>query len=171
MDDQLPVFVTARKDLLVGVNWQSADSAGEMQFVAPLAIGGRTIRGLWLRGSCYETYPHEAVMFQLEVSRDGVRTRTPLSRIDWRPLQQPHKNGPHKDPLHSRTVVWGSHIHGFAANWVAEKGVMRAGNLPYALEIAPDPRGYDDLIDFVAKQFRINGLDKIERPLWMQRLL
>jgi hypothetical protein len=62
--------------------------------------------------------------------------------------------------------ITGSHIHPFELNWLPELGRMRAGNLMIARPLNPDPASYEELLAIVGKEFRISGLDRIERPSW-----
>ena len=63
-----------------------------MSFSVPIDIGGVTIGYFGLRGGCYADHPDRAVTLQLEVGSAAARTRIPLVRLDWRPLQETHKN-------------------------------------------------------------------------------
>ncbi len=48
---------------------------------------------------------------------------------------------------------------------------MRAGNLPFAVEVVPDLADLPEVLDFIQKQFRINNVDQILEPHWSLRLL
>jgi len=164
MDAPYRFLAETQKSLLVSVAWSEPDSDGLMSFLAPLAVNGVTFGGLTLRGNCYRDYPDSATMFQLEVERPGVRTRWPLLRLEWRPLNEPHKNP-------DKTLIFGTHFHPFDPNWVEGNQAMRSRNLPWAVEIAPDLATYSEVIDFVANRFNIKGLDRLQPPRWIGRLL
>jgi hypothetical protein len=171
MPSPIPDLALAQKSLLVGVGWSKADVDGVMQFSAPLAIGGLTIGGLELRGRCHVHHPDRNVMFQVEVTRPGKRTRIPLVRLEWRPLAEPHRNPPGGDPELSRRLIFGSHFHPFELNWVAANDAMRSGNLPVAKPLESDPASFAALIDIAGTLLRINHLGRIQAPSWMERLL
>lgn len=141
-----------------------------MSFTAPLDIGGVTIPHFWLRGRCIEDQPDREVSFQLEVGREGFRTRTPLIRVDWRPLSGGHGNPNGSFDL-ADTFVAGSHYHAFELNWLEAEARMRTSNLPVAEEIIEPLQGFSDLLDFVKIRFRINGIEKIAPPEWVEKLL
>ena len=50
--------------------------------------------------------------------------------------------------------------------WRPEFGRMRAGNLVIARPLNPDPTSYEELLAIVENEFRISGLDRIDRPGW-----
>ncbi len=165
-------LVSAEKRLSLAAVWTPADPEdGYSEFVAPLEIAGVTIQGLSLRGGCYAHLPGEAMMFQLEIGHASVRTRIPLMRLDWRPLTASHKNPRKGSAAHAGRQIFGSHLHTFDLNWVEENGAMRAGNLPFAIEVSPDPRGFAEILDFVQKHFRISKVELIPEPNWSPRLL
>lgn len=160
------------------VSWSPPSPDGEIEFLTPLAIQGLTIGGLFLRGSCLERFPDQEIMLQLEVGSPGVRTRHALIRLEWRPLREPHKNprlaaADQSKPGYSTVPreVWGTHVHPFDMNWVPQNDAMRSGNLLYAIEIRPDFQDYQSLLDHAKFLFKINVLERIERPLWSERLL
>ena len=159
------------KSLVSPVSWPPADSNGYMEFVVPLSVDGVTVEGLSLRGACYESHANESVMLQIEVGKPGIRTRIPLSRVDWRPLNGPHRNPRSGNSEYSGLVIGGSHYHPFDLNWVNANLTMRSGNLPFAIEILPDFQSFAEMVDFVEKRFKINKLGQIEYPRWVERLL
>jgi hypothetical protein len=171
MPSPIPDLALAQKSLLVGVGWSNADTDGVMQFSTPLAIDGLTFRGLELRGRCYAHHPDRSVMFQVEVAPPGKRSRIPLVRLEWRPLAEPHRNPPGGDPELSRRLIFGSHFHPFELNWVGANDAMRSGNLPFAKPLENDPGNFAELIDTAGVLLRINHLDQIQAPSWMERLL
>jgi hypothetical protein len=161
----------ASLSLLTPVGWSPADVDGVMQFVVPLAIDGLTIGGLHLRGRCYEQYAERAVMFQVEYATPGKRSREALTRLEWRPLTEIHQNRRHPDPEHSMISFVGSHFHPFDLNWLPREKAMRRPNLPIAVRLTTDPASFDDLLDIAGKLLKIDGMNKISRPDWMNRLV
>lgn len=162
--------VNSWKDLVVFPGWgkQDADDRS-MTFAATIDIGGVTIPNLWFRGRCIEDQPDREVIFQLEVGKDGARTRVPLMRVDWRPLSGGHANvkGP---PDLINTYIEGSHFHSFIVNWLEEEQRMRTTNLPVAVKISEPLQSFSELLDFVKIQFRINGIERVTEPEWVQEL-
>jgi hypothetical protein len=53
-------------------------------------------------------------------------------------------------------------------NWLTDLDRMRTGNLPVAQALSTDPSSFKDLLVVLAKELRINGLDKIEPPPWQE---
>lgn len=164
-------LVNSWKDLPTFAGWGVPDEDDKsMSFTAPLDIDGVTIPHFWLRGRCIVDQPDREVTFQLEVGSDGVRTRTPLIRADWRPLCGGHGNGSGSFEL-ADTIITGSHLHAFDLNWLEDEQRMRASNLPVACGITEPLQSFSDLLDFVKIQFRINGIEKITEPEWIEKLL
>jgi hypothetical protein len=127
-----------------------------------LEVDGLTIEGLELRCGALQNAPDRAVTFHLQ-HYPAKGPCIPLARIDWKPL------GSHTNPNAGELPLLridGSHAHEFHLNWLAEHGRMRTGNLPVARPLNPDPRTYDELLAVVGKQFRINGIERIEQPPW-----
>jgi hypothetical protein len=141
-----------------------------MSFTIPLDIAGVTIEHFWLRGRCIVDLPDREVTFQLEVGKDGIRTRTPLMRVDWRPVSGGHGNGDGPPEL-ANTYVAGSHLHDFEMNWLDHEQRMRMSNLPVARQITEPLQNFTELLDFVKIHFRINGIEKITEPEWVEELL
>jgi hypothetical protein len=172
VDHAFPALASARKSLIVGVSWSAADpDDGAMTFLAPLEADGVTIAGLSLRGVCYQREPDRAVTLQLEAAMPRLRTRVPLARLDWRPLNGGHRNPRRGMPSHAGRFLQGTHMHPFDLNWVAANEAMRGGNLPFARSVADDPPTFEEALDMAGIEFRINDIRLIEVPLWSARLL
>ncbi|MDR3536772.1 MAG: hypothetical protein P4L71_09760 [Acetobacteraceae bacterium] len=110
-------------------------------------------------------------MLQVEVGVPGARTRIPLSRIDWRPANRGHKNPLRGPAAHAGRFLPDSHLHTFALNWLPQASAMRAGNLPFAVDLPAFVDTLDALFDFAGFVFRIDHMTMIEMPPWLPRLL
>ncbi len=106
---------------------------------------------------------------QLEVGRPGMRTRIPLTRIEWRPLQDVHKDPKVRGV--QRKIIRGSHFHPFRKNFLEDQGRMIEGNLPYAEQLETDPATFAELLDLTGKLFRINGLVSMLPPPWQGKIV
>ncbi|WP_264443781.1 hypothetical protein [Novosphingobium sp. JCM 18896] len=146
------------------VEWSSppASEDGAIDFNVPLDIGETTVAGLALRGKAYGHLPDMAVTFQLEVGQDGMRTRVPLIRLDWKPRSQWHQNP-------NKTRISGTHAHPFEANWLEGEQRMRRGNLPWAEKVA-EFHAFSEVLDYAKNLFRINDIDLIPIPEWSSTL-
>lgn len=141
----------------------------EWSVLVPLDVADVTIGGFGLRIKCNKDRWEQDVMFQLEVGRPGQRTRTALARIEWRPLQDVHRDP--KVGSVKRKVIRGTHYHPFRANFLETTGIMREGNLPYAIEVERDPQSFLELLDLASKLFRINGLKDMLPPPWQGKIV
>ena len=63
----------------------------------------------------------------------------------------------------------GSHLHPFSLNWIGPEARMRAGNLPFAIKIVPDPETFREILDFASDALRISDIDRIVTPNWSRR--
>lgn len=162
-------LVESWKDLPLGVKWSEPDAIGDMEMVVPLTLAGVTVASFSLRGTCNKERIDRDVLFQLEVGIPGKRTRLPLTRIEWRPHSQTHRNPPVNGK--PSPLIFGSHHHTNAANWLEDQGRMREGNLPFAHPINPDPQTYEEFLDLVRISFRINGINTIGLPSWEPKLV
>ena len=162
-------LVDSWKDLPGGVGWGEPDVDGKLQMLVPLTLAGVTVGTFTLRGTCHKRRIDRDVLFQLEIGVPWKRTRLALTRIEWRPQSETHKN-----PSVNRQpgkMIFGSHHHTHAANWLEKEGRMREGNLPFAEALEPDPATYAEFLDLVRIRFRINGIDRIAPPLWEPKLV
>lgn len=168
----LPAWVAADKSLGVSPIWSGPDQGdGHMVFVVAVAIRDSVVEGPMLRGGCYVHRPEDAMMFQLEYAPLAGRRRLPLARLDWRPANPGHKNPRTGAAPHAGRFIESSHLHPFELNWLGAEGRMRAGNLPFAVPMSPDPRTFRELLDFAGSAFRLSGMDLIEPPKWPSRLV
>ncbi|WP_168455001.1 hypothetical protein [Sphingopyxis microcysteis] len=164
-------LVDSWKDLPPGVGWSEPHpDDGGLEIYAPLDIAGVTVGNFALRATCFEHSPDKAVMFQLETGIPGERRRQPLTRIDWNPLSNFHKNPP-EGPQRIRRIITGSHHHPLEANWLEKGGRMRMSNLPVAEALNPNPANFAELLDLVGKLFRINNIGIIPGPEWSLKLV
>lgn len=130
----------------------------------PLEIEGITVVDFALRGIAYEHRMDAAVTFQLEIGTPGVRTRTPLIRLDWRPISLQHRNP-------DRTMLIGDHVHPFDLNWLEVEQRMRRHNLPWAAPFPHAVESYGALLDAAKAVFRISNIDIIPPPEWSPKLI
>lgn len=161
-----PEIIAATKSLSSKQEWTDL-SNGKIEILHPLDIDGVTQEGLFLRGVALKDQPNLDVTLLLQCALSRRRGRA-IERIDWRPF---HKHRNHRGPPgHQFNWVRGTHRHSFELNWLNEEGRLRAGNLPVAEVVTPAPESYDDLLAFVAKHFRINGVQDIGLPPWEESL-
>jgi hypothetical protein len=141
-----------------------------MEFLAPLDIDGVTVAELALRGIVWNPRPDQDLMLQLETGIPGARSRTPLVRLDWKPLSPFHRNlkGP---PGLKRLIIIGTHEHPFEANWLDDMQRMRTGNLPIAQQISVPLQTFSDVLDYAKILFRISDIRSIPVPPWAPKLL
>ena len=147
------------------VSWSLPSTVdGQISFLAALDIDGVTVVDFALRGIAYEQRVDAAVTLQLEIGSPGVRTRTPLIRLDWRPISLQHRNP-------DRTMVVGDHVHPFDLNWLEAEQRMRRHNLPFAVPLSPVIGSYGALLDAARSVFRISNVDSIPPPEWSPKLI
>ena len=100
---------------------------------------------------------------QLEFSLTG-RQRIELWRCQWRPFET-HTNkawGP--DGYELARFRQRSHHHPFHENWMITEKRLRAGSLPAALPIDPDPSTLSKFIAFCGQEFRIRNIELVSLP-------
>jgi hypothetical protein len=156
-------LVIAEKRLLRRPIWDSRSDARYHVFTAPLILADDPTSGFELRAKASKAHMDRDCMMQLEFSRGG-RDRTELARSQWRPFEI-HTNrgwGPLGHEL--RQFVRQSHFHAFDDNYIADERRMRAGSLPAALPIDPDPATLSEFIAFCGVGFRIVNIGVIELP-------
>lgn len=166
-------LVYLEKDIVGYPIWVRSDSDKHgLTLLAELEIEGVSYEKFNFRGTCLDNQPEREVLFQLEIGKPGIRTKIPLMRVDWNPLSGGHKNPKMGVPKkHRRKIIPGSHFHSFELNYLVDEERMREGNLPLAYGIEQPLQSFADLLDFVSKEFRINGIDRIMMPEWVENLL
>lgn len=166
MTEQLLTIFTARKTIPVMSEWTEGD-AGILTWLAPLAVDGALVSGLRLRVKALRSEPQAAVTAQLEyvpAGRGGA-----LDRIDWRPVHRHNNKG--KGPQKFLHVLQsGTHQHVFALNIKDGGHSMRSGNLPIAIPPSSEPVNFQELLDFVGREYNIEGVENLLPPEWISDL-
>lgn len=164
-------LVESWKTLASGARWSEPSRIdGKMEFLAPLDIDGVTIAELSLRGIVWDQRPDQDVMLQLETGIPGARTRTPLIRLDWKPLSPIHRNL--KGPIGLRgMIILGTHEHPFEPDWLEDMQRMRIGNLPIAQQISVPLQTFSDVLNYGKNLFRVSDIESISMPPWSPKLL
>jgi hypothetical protein len=170
MPVDLPALFQAKKFLSINPDWVERDSTF-LSLTCPLDLeDGTVIEGFFLRATAMKHRPDRTVAFQLvyKPQRRNVEGG-PFARIEWRPLK-PHTNKNFGPPHLRLLTIRGSHYHRFDYNWAHSPAQVRRGNLYTAEPIDPDPPNYGDLLAFVEKEFRIQGVSAIAVPPWEAKL-
>jgi hypothetical protein len=141
-----------------------------LEAVVPLGDQhGIGLEGVRLRMTAWAFRRLDEVTATLEV--EGGRSFVAIARVDCWP-SDPHLNLRARKITalkHLPTEIDGHHVHRFEDNariGLSAFGPGPDGNLPAA---APLPQGLTSFRDFlriVAKEFHIEGLDKIDPPNW-----
>lgn len=151
------------KQIAVRPKWDDQSDRRFFVFTVPLILPTTGETGFELRGKVSKQHIDRDALFQLEYARGG-RDRTELSRCQWRPFEV-HQNknwGPTGYEL--ATFRRESHWHTFSDNYLPEEGRMRAGSLPAAVPVHPDPSTLSDFIAFSGECFRIKNIALIDVP-------
>lgn len=140
-----------------------------LEWISPLDVNGATAEGSQLRIKVWRDRPDQAVCVLLLHAKPKEKYR-PIWRIEWRPIS-PHTN-PNKGPQHLRMIqIQGSHHHPFELNLNKTTGTVRAGNLPIAAPIEPDPPDFSSLLAFAGVELRIMNMGAVSAPPWEGFLL
>lgn len=166
MTEPLLNIFAAVKTIPVMAEWVEGE-AGLLTWLAPLAIDGVTVAGLRLRVKALKHEPQAAVTAQLEYISVGKGGS--LDRIDWRPIHR-HNNRAKGPDQYQNIVQTGTHHHAFALNIKADGLSMRKGNLPIAVPPPSDPINFEELLDFIASEHKIEGVKNLLPPEWVADL-
>ncbi|MFC0633566.1 hypothetical protein [Brevundimonas balnearis] len=147
--------------------WRPVDSGGRFRWRAEISIGDATVEGLVLHARTLATEPGRDVSFVLEHGPAG-QSSVRIDRIDWKPLT-PHANKGVGRPEIRWDIYPGSHRHPYYENLKAD-GELRTGNLPVAVDIEESLPTFESLVAFVAKIYRIEGLEFLQPPPWSEDL-
>jgi hypothetical protein len=169
MSDELRDLFFAEKRLSGELQWVDGHREGTFVLVCPLEIEGVTMEGLRLRASALKFLPDEELCIQMEFH--GRRQKfEPMCRFEWRPLS-PHDNKGRGPAEFRFRKIRGSHTHPFEMNLAESMRSTRSRNLRIAIPVVPDPATFEDALEFAGKEFRINNMRSIPRPLWQARMI
>ena len=147
--------------------WKDDGSDWKRARVA-LLVPSLGVDGLYLRIKAPRAENGAGFLFQVEYQPGAQRDTEPLERLEWR---MGHAN-PDLGPREVRFLECHStHLHSFELNFVSKENRMRAGNLPLAEPVDPDPATFEDFLAFAKKSLKINGLETIARPKFQGELL
>jgi hypothetical protein len=158
----IAVLVMAAKLLASRPKWNEDSNPRYLEFVSPMIADGVIAGGFELRAKVSKHHVDRDAMFQLEYAPTG-RARIELWRCCWRPFHT-HTNkawGPEGYALQKLRI---SHHHPFLDNWIEREERMRAGSLPGARPIDPEPSTLSEFIAFCGECFRINNMQMVEVP-------
>jgi hypothetical protein len=162
MADHSTLYV-ADKRLPTAVGWIERES-DYLELVSTVEIHHVAVQGLRLRLTARRSMPDEAVTCQLEY-HERRKLGGAFSRVDWKPIHR-HPNKRIGPPVLWNVWFNGTHHHEFHINWAYAASRVRRGDLPIAIGIPNEPQNFDELLAFLAKELRIDGLGSIPRPPW-----
>jgi hypothetical protein len=163
LPQNIALLVGAEKHLLNRPKWDYDSDPRYIVFTAPLDLVDGTITGFELRAKVDKNYIGRNALMQLEFAKTA-RDRIELSRCQWRPFEV-HQNKNWGPPGHElRRFYRESHHHTFEHNYLPAERRMRAGSLPGAVPINPDPSTLSDFIAFCGECFRIKNINVINLP-------
>lgn len=168
MPTRLPTLVNATKSLGSVPTWVERGPTG-LEFTVPLEIDGVVIEGLGLRGRACKPRADREVIFQLEYRHPQI-VGGPCCRIEWRPLGAHSNKGLGPKQFRHKLLV-GSHHHRFDLNWERSPEAVLRGDLPIAVPINDDPKGFRPLLAVVGKEFKIIKIQQIPIPPWEPSML
>ncbi len=167
-----PTLIEEWKSVARFPGWSDPEpETGYIWFDSELEIGGVTEQSFVLHGGCYHDRPDLNVTFELRVGRSGSTGRIPLVRMDWRSLNGSHSNPRKGNSIWRGKMVSDTHLHAFELNWLPDERRMRGGNLRLAREIDEALQTFDEVREFVGKQFRINNIALVQEPPWVYTML
>ena len=141
----------------------------KLEILFALDRNGVTEAGMALRLTALADLPDCGVMAQLEYEPPG-RKRTPVQRLDWRPLHN-HNNNGHGPNTLKFFLQTGTHLHDFQENKkLGERAFQPNDNLPVAIPQDPEPASFDDLLAFLRDRFNITNAKEVPTPPWTPRL-
>lgn len=156
-------LVVAEKRLVARPKWDSQSDPRYFVFTAPLLVENVIIGGFELRAKVSRQHLDRDALMQLEFARSG-RERIGLVRCQWRPFEtHTNKNwGPAGYEL--RRFDGESHHHTFEHNYLPDDRRMRAGSLPAAIPIHPEPTSLSGFVAFCGECFKISNINLLEMP-------
>jgi hypothetical protein len=164
---ELPQLAVADKTLTTVGPWVDRDAARRsaiLTFSSALEIDGVSIAGLRIRCTALKDIRNASVSFQLEYHRPRQHGSA-LGRVEWRPIKS-HNNFGLGPKEHRYLEIDACHVHPFDVNWAACRPDLRRGNLLAAIPIQIELKNFIAALEFVGKEFRIKGIERIPEPPW-----
>jgi hypothetical protein len=162
MAQDIESLFRADKMLAIAPIW---DSRGDLlEVICPLEIDGTVVEGLQFRLTARKSMQDEMVTAQVEYHTSG-EIGGPLARIEWKPLSG-HNNRGRGPKVWQNRLIEGCHHHSFDLNLKYARKELNRGGLPVALPIENSPKGFNSLLQFVHKEFRITNIQWVEVPPW-----
>jgi hypothetical protein len=170
--NEIAEILAKEKDLQVdGVSWVKRPRAGfhQLEFVAPIEIGGVNLSGLQARISCRSDLPEADVYAQLELYVPMLGAYAHVQRTEWRP-NAPHTNSGNA-PSHLRFRTLGTRWHEFGVNRRLGLAGLRQTTTTIAQPFSKDAENFHDLLVFLEEVWRVRGISRIPAPPWEGRFL
>jgi len=156
-------LIAAPKELPFRPKWNAQNDSRNFTLSMPLSVGEATLGGFELRGRISKLVVDRGAMLQLMWST-SPRSGVPLWRCQWRPFET-HTNPFWGPPgLEGLEFISESHHHSFEDNFLSDERQMRAGNLPAARRISPDPSTLSEFLAFCGECFKINNIEHLDIP-------
>lgn len=165
----MPLSALANEGKLIArfPGWQrSGPERVALWFNADLEIGGVVEAGFTLHGEARIDLPDQNVGLELVYQIPGSKRRFSIARLDWRSIKGGHSNNRRPEGMGLKRRVGPTHFHRFELNYVASAGRMRAGDLPYAEEIAAELQGFESARFYAGKLLGISNIDLVTPPPW-----
>ena len=169
-DHSLPLSKT-RKAWLPSTAGQGQTRPATFGLTRTSRLGASWRLGSSFTGDATLTVLTARSLFDFRVSRTPGRHHISLHRLDWRALRG-HTNPRVGASAWNGKTVSDTHFHDFDINWDAAKGRFYRPRLRLAREIDPPvPQSFDEVLDWVSREFRIGNLEIIDPPPWVGRLI
>lgn len=169
--DQIADLLAQDKDLLSeNVSWAKRTRAGfdQLEFTAPIAVGGVIRDGLQARITCRSDLPDEDVHAQLQVYVPVLAGYAHVQRVDWRPTA-PHTNNA-QAPSKLRFKTLKTRRYDFGVNRRLGIAGLRQTTTMIAQE-CPNIENFKDFLVFLEEMWKVRGISRVPMPPWEGRLV
>ena len=163
LPDDIAELIGSEKRLAARPKWDARSDPRYFVVTAPLTVETVMMGGFELRAKASRQHLDRDALMQLEFVK-SARERIGLARCQWRPFET-HTNKNWGPPGHELRAFHGaSHHHTFEHNYLQDERRMRAGSLPAAIPIHPDPTSLSGFIAFCGECFKISNINLLEMP-------
>src|SRR5215467_4971249 len=165
--DQLADLLAQDKKLhLENTQWKRHARTGfdQLEFVAPVSVGGVIRDGLQARVSCRSDLPEEDVHAQLQVYVPSIAGYAHIQRVDWRP-PSPHTNNS-SAPSRLRFKTYKTRWYEFGLNRRLGVAGLRQTTTMIARPLPREVESFYELMVLLEDIWKISGMSRVPIPPW-----
>jgi hypothetical protein len=171
LNDLASLLVQEKELLTENVLWVKRGKAGfdQLEYVAPISVGGVIRSGMQARITCRSDLPDEDVHAQLEVYVEALQGYAHVQRVGWLPNSPHTNNGSAPASLKFKTLK--TRWYEFGLNRRLGVGGLRQTVVMIAQPFPREVTSFQELLVFLEEIWKVLGVRRVPHPPWEGRLV